>query len=161
MAYDSGDWLVSVTGGVDFRTVEETLYNEDGSVKTESVLIDPDGADTEANRAMVPKTRLRGQYQIRTGIQLMRVTIGSNSGVLSTDVTEMRSGFSIRVGPQAVQTYVGQKKFMLVAERKVAEDHRLGILVTQQEWVYYDRWRDCPASWKMIGPVQEALEQDA
>jgi hypothetical protein len=158
MAYDSGDWLVSVTGGVDFRTVEETLYNEDGSVKTESVLIDPDGADTEANRAMVPKTRLRGQYQIRTGIQLMRVTIGSNSGVLSTDVTEMRSGFSIRVGPQAVQTYVGKKKFMLVAERKIAEDHRLGILVTQQEWVYYDRWRDCPASWKMIGPVQEALE---
>ena len=157
MAYDSGDWLVSVTGGVDFRTVEETLYNADGTVQTESVLIDPDKADTEENRAMVPKTRLRGQYQVRTGIQLMRVTIGS-SGVLRTDVTETRSTFSIRVGPQAVQTYVGKKKFMLVAERKIAEDHRLGILVTQQEWVYYDRWRDCPASWKMIGPVQEALK---
>lgn len=158
--YDSGDWLVSVTGGVDFRTVEETLYNEDGSVKTESVLIDPDGEDTEENRAMVPKTRLRGQYQVRIGIQLMRVTIGG-SGVLSTDVPTMRSTFSIRVGPQAVQTYVGKKKFMLVSERKVAEDHTLGILVTQQEWLYYDRWRDCPASWKMIGPVQKAPEEDA
>lgn len=157
MAYDSGDWLVSVTGGVDFRTVEETLYNEDGSVKTESVLIDPDGADTEANRAMVEKKRLRGQYQVRIGIQLMRVKIGG-SGVLSTDVPTMRSTFSIRVGPQAVQTYVGKKKFMLVSERKIAEDHKLGILVTQQEWLYFDRWRDCPASWKMIGPVQEALE---
>jgi hypothetical protein len=156
MAYDSGDWLVSVTGGVDFRTVEETLYNADGTVQTVSVLIDPDKEDTEENRAMVPKTRIRGQYQVRIGIQLMRVTIGG-SGVLSTDVTEMRSTFSIRVGPQAVQTYVGKKKFMLVAERKVAEDHKLGILVTQQEWMYYDRWRDCPASWKMIGPVQEAL----
>jgi hypothetical protein len=158
--YDSGDWLVSVTGGVDFRTVEETLYNDDGTVKTESVLIDPDKEDTEENRAMVPKMRLRGQYQVRIGIQLMRVTIGG-SGVLSTDVPTMRSTFSIRVGPQAVQTYVGKKKFMLVSERKIAEDHKLGILVTQQEWMYYDRWRDCPASWKMIGPVQKAPEEDA
>jgi len=156
MAYDSGDWLVSVTGGVDFRTVEETLYNADGTVQTVSVLIDPDKEDTADNRATVEKTRLRGQYQVRIGIQLMRVKIGGDSGVLSTDVTEMRSTFSIRVGPQAVQTYVGKKKFMLVSERKVAEDHRLGILVTQQEWLYYDRWRDCPASWKMIGPVQVA-----
>ena len=157
--YDSGDWLVSVTGGVDFRTVEETLYNADGTVKTESVLIDPDKADTEANRAMVEKTRLRGQYQVRIGIQLMRVTIGS-SGVLSTDVPTMRSTFQVRVGPQATQTYVGAKKFMLVSERKVAEDHKLGILVTQQEWIYFDRWRDCPTSWKMIGPVQEALAEN-
>lgn len=160
MAYDSGDWLVSVTGGVDFRTVEETLYNNDGSVKTESVLIDPDKEDTEDNRALVPKKRLRGQYQVRIGIQLMRVTIGS-SGLLSTDVPTMRSSFSIRVGPQATQTYVGKKKFMLVAERKVAEDHKLGILVTHQEWLYYDRWRDCPVSWKMIGPIQDAISEDA
>ena len=157
MAYDSGDWLICVTGGVDFRTVEETLYNEDGSVQTESVLIDPDKGDTEDNVARVPMTRLRGQYQVRIGIQLMRVTIGS-SGVLSTDVTAIRSSFSIRVGPQATQTYVGKKKFMLVSERKVAEDHKLGILVTQQEWLYFDRWRDCPTSWKMIGPVQAAIE---
>ena len=119
-----------------------------------SVLIDPDKADTEKTARWFRKTRLRGQYQVRIGIQLMRVTIGS-SGMLSTDVTEMRLHQHPR-SPQ-VQTYVG-KKFMLVAERKVAEDHRLGILVTQQEWLYYDRWRDCPASWKMIGPVQEALE---
>ena len=155
--YDSGDWLVAVSGVIDFRTVTETLLDENGNAKTESVLIDPSLADTEANRANVVMKRLRGQYQVQTSIQLMCVTINAG-GLLKTDVGDTKSIFTVHVGPNMVSTFTGSKKFMLVSERKVAEDHKLGIIVTQQEWVYYDRWRDCPASWKMIGPAQAAIE---
>jgi len=155
--YDSGDWLLSVSGSIDFRTVSETMLDADGNPIKESVLIDPDKPDTEENRSNVVKKRLRGQYQIQTAIQLMCVTIGAG-GLLKTNVGDTKSAFSIHVGPNMVSTFSGSKKFMLVNERKVAEDHKLGIIVTQQEWVYFERWRDCPRSWKMIGPAQAAIE---
>lgn len=145
-------WLVNIQHGIDFRTVDELCLDENGKPIREEQKIDPDEGDEEDNLAWFDKRRIQVQYQTRTTLQAMRVSLSMEN--VSLAVGETRTSFALRYGPNKSYTLASPgKPYMLTGRSIVAEDHRLGVIVIREEWTYYDRWKKAPKSWNLQGEV--------
>lgn len=141
-------WLVNIQHGIDFRTVDELCLDKNGKPIREEQKIDPDGGDL----AWFDKRRIQVQYQTRTTLQAMRVSLSMEN--VSPSVGKTRTSFALHYGPNKSYTLASPgKPYMLTGRSIVAEDHRLGVIVIREEWTYYDRWKKAPKSWNLQGEV--------